>query len=142
MKKQPPPLDQRVRDIANNPNLGLSPWQSNDLLEAAEELVRLRRLPELEWARMKANISMALARISREGHHVVAQSIMRTLDEGDAYVGKLLHRLNSVRDALEESHALNQNFVSVVEPDVLDHLIEHRIVIEQVERAIKRCDDE
>jgi hypothetical protein len=138
MKKQLLPLDYRLREIANNPNLGLTPWQSNDLLEAAEELVRIRQLPELEWARMKANVSMALARISREGHHVVAQSIMRTLDEGDAYVGKLVHRLGSALGALEEAHALNQNFVSVVEPDVLEHLSEYRIVLDQTERAIKR----
>lgn len=39
-------------------------------------------------------------------------------------------------EALEESHALNVNWVSVAEPEMLEHLSEYRAVIKMGEAAI------
>jgi hypothetical protein len=144
MKKPPqqPPLDYRVRDIANNPNLGLSQFQSNVLLEAAEELVRVRQLPELEWAAAVSSITTRLAILARGNEAKLAQEILAILDRGATYVARVVHRRDLLKAALEESHALIVNFVSVSEPDTLEYLSEYRLVIEQAERALEGDGDE
>ena len=44
--------------------------------------------------------------------------------------------LEQALEALEESHALNVNWVSVAEPEMLSHLSEYRVVIKMGEEAI------
>ena len=50
-------------------------------------------------------------------------------------------RIAQMRDALEEANALNQNFESVSELGVLEHLSEYRAVIAQGTKALATTDD-
>jgi hypothetical protein len=118
----------------------LSEWQTKKgYMPCITEYPDEERVRESnERAFYRASLCAILTAVENAGF----DPFMSTLDEGDVYVGKLLHRLNSVKEALEEAHALNQNFVSVVEPDVLEHLSEYRIVLDQAERALERGKDD
>lgn len=53
-----------------------------------------------------------------------------------ALVPELIAEVIRLREALSESVALNENFVSVVEPETLLHLSEYRAVIKQARAAL------
>ena len=53
-----------------------------------------------------------------------------------ALVPELIAEVIRLREALSESTALNENFVSVVEPETLLHLSEYRAVIKQARAAL------
>lgn len=53
-----------------------------------------------------------------------------------ALVPELIAEVIRLREVLEESAALNENFVSVSEPETLCHLSEYRAVIKQCRAAL------
>lgn len=65
-----------------------------------EELARVQRLPELDWARVTSTILQICASFARGGYQDQAREIARTLDMGQVYVSRILSRYEGLRQAV------------------------------------------
>ena len=74
--------------------------------ELEEELRRVQRLPELDWAKVTSQVFGILAKIARDGGRDHALEAQAAMEAGQVYVTRIRARTESLeaeRDALREA---------------------------------------
>lgn len=81
--------------------------------QAEDELLRIKTLPEMDWARVTAVIIQGLALHARSDQPA-AKAMLEALDQGKTYVGRLRDRAEQAEQSLSEARAEMDERVRIV----------------------------